>query len=105
MLTPLATHAAMPFRIGLTRDYLVRDDRPVWPGLGTDGFEGEPGVEIEYLPEKVRLAQPEVIDRYDAIISSTVRYTRQSFEGVERLALIARFGVGYDTVDLDAATA
>lgn len=94
----------MAFRLGISRDFLVRDGRPVWPGLGVDGFEGETGLEIEFLPEKVRIAEPELVDRYDAILSSTVRYTPGSFEGIERLALIARFGVGYDTVDLEAAT-
>lgn len=94
----------MPFRIGITRDYLVRDNQPAWPGLGVDGFEEEPDLEIEFLPEKVRLATPELIDRYDAILSSTVYYDETSFKGLKRLALIARFGVGFDTVDARAAS-
>jgi D-3-phosphoglycerate dehydrogenase len=94
----------MAFRIGLTRDYLVRNNRPAWPGLGVDGFEDETGLEISFLPEPIRLAPAALIDQYDALLSSTVRYTAESFAGVERLAVIARFGVGYDTVDLEAAT-
>lgn len=94
----------MTFRVGITRDYLVHDDRPVWPGLGVDGFEGEAGLEVEFLPEKVRRADRDLIDRYDALISSTLRYDEASFAGIERLLIVARFGVGYDTIDLEAAT-
>src|SRR4051794_33022092 len=87
ILRPLFTRTEpMPFRIGLTRDYLVDGDRPAWPGLGRDGFEDEPGLQIEMLPERVLKAPAALIDQYDALISSTVRYTPASFEGVERLA-------------------
>src|SRR5579872_6692285 len=94
----------MAFRIGISRDYLVHEDRPAWPGLGVDGFEGATGLELEFLPEKIRTATPQILAPYDALISSTVHYTPESFMGLDRLAIIARFGVGYDTVNLEAAT-
>jgi phosphoglycerate dehydrogenase-like enzyme len=51
------------------------------------------------------LATPDAVDQFDAIISMSLKYTAQSLEGIERLTAIARWGVGYDMVDVDALTA
>jgi phosphoglycerate dehydrogenase-like enzyme len=55
---------------------------------------------IEATPEFT----PAILERYDALISLFGRYTPASFTGVTRLAVIARWGVGYDMVDVPAAT-
>lgn len=40
----------------------------------------------------------------DAVIASTERYTSDVLKQLPRLKIIARWGVGYDSIDLDAAT-
>lgn len=40
----------------------------------------------------------------DAVIASTEPYTRDVLERLSKLRIIARWGVGYDAIDLDAAT-
>jgi D-3-phosphoglycerate dehydrogenase len=40
----------------------------------------------------------------DAIVAGDARITRKSLEGVQRLKVIGRYGVGVDSVDLDACT-
>jgi phosphoglycerate dehydrogenase-like enzyme len=63
-----------------------------------------PAVAYEFIAEDVAEFAPAQLQRYDAVISLFGRYTPASFRGVERLAAIARWGVGYDMVDVPAAT-
>ncbi|NPV09545.1 MAG: dehydrogenase [Anaerolineae bacterium] len=63
------------------------------------------GMRYVWLPEMGDTAQAEEIGRVDAVLSLGIRYSARSFEGVQRLALIARWGVGYDMIDVDACTA
>ena len=42
---------------------------------------------------------------YDALLVLAPRVTAASLEGADRLAVLARFGVGYDSVDVPACTA
>lgn len=41
----------------------------------------------------------------DALLALRVRITAESLQGVDRLILVSRWGVGYDTIDVDALTA
>ncbi len=44
------------------------------------------------------------LDQFDAIFALGLKFTRESLRGVQRLALIARWGVGYDMIDVEAIT-
>ena len=47
----------------------------------------------------------ELVQGYDAVIaSSNERYTHTVFERADTLKHVARWGVGYETVDVPAAT-
>lgn len=96
----------MSFRIGFPREYLQEDGTPMWSGMGREGLEGVPGVEVEFWPDPIQHSTPERLSRYDAVVATSVPFTEASFvgEGAERLAIIARYGVGYDAIDLNAAT-
>jgi phosphoglycerate dehydrogenase-like enzyme len=96
----------MSFRIGYPREYLQQDGTPMWSGMGREGLEALPGVEVEFWPDPIQHATPERLSRYDAVVATSVPFTEASFagEGAERLAIIARYGVGYDAIDLAAAT-
>ncbi len=56
-------------------------------------------------PQPGKLATPEALDRFDAIFWLATKVTAESLRGVERLAMVARWGVGYDMIDVDALTA
>ncbi|MBL8217453.1 MAG: hypothetical protein JNK87_42420 [Bryobacterales bacterium] len=56
-------------------------------------------------PQPDNTARAEDLDRYDAIFSLGMKYTADSLRGLKRLAVIARWGVGYDMIDIPAATA
>jgi phosphoglycerate dehydrogenase-like enzyme len=68
-------------------------------------LSGQQDIAYTWLPSMRTGAIAREIDRCDAIVSLAIPYTAESFAGLERLALIARWGVGYDMVDVPACTA
>ncbi|MCW5952388.1 MAG: dehydrogenase, partial [Propionibacteriaceae bacterium] len=94
----------MTFRVGVSRDFLGPDGRNLWGDIGLSGLD-EAGGSWEYLADDLPTLLPEQIAPYDAVIFAGPSVTRHSFAaGTPRPALLARFGVGYDTVDLNACT-
>ncbi|NEU32023.1 dehydrogenase [bacterium LRH843] len=91
------------FKIGLTRDFL-NPDGELNADIGLELLDGHPNIEYEFMDEFKTVITPDQIKDYDAVISLYPAYTKDSFKGVERLTAIARAGVGFDGVDLDACT-
>jgi D-3-phosphoglycerate dehydrogenase len=94
----------MPYRIGFPQEYRHDDGAPIWEGIGKDGLEGVPGLEVEFLSQPMSAVRPELLDRYDTIVATSHPFRAEVFKGLKRLVHIGRFGVGYDSVDLEAAT-
>jgi len=92
------------FVIGLTPDFRAEGLDYV-EGYVRELIRGTPGVTCRWLPEMGNVCRADVIDQVDAVISLGIGYNAASFAGLQRLALIARWGVGYDMIDLDACTA
>ena len=91
------------FRLGLTRDCLTPDgDRA---NFDPRAFAVLGNLAWEFLPAFAEEITAADADRYDAILSLRPALTAVSLAGGNhRLKLLARFGAGYDNVDLDAAT-
>jgi phosphoglycerate dehydrogenase-like enzyme len=96
---------AEPFRVGVTRDFIRPDGSLGFGGHGVRLLEETPGIEWAYLPEHGKNLRPEDIAGFDALGLLGARVTPETLVGNERLALVARFGVGYDNVDVPACTA
>lgn len=92
------------FRVGLTRDFLKPDGTLGFGDIGLSLLDEAPGVEWEFLPESSSELTPEQIRDYDALLVLGPRVTAATVAGAERLKLVARFGVGYDNVDVEACT-
>lgn len=93
----------MAFRVGLTADLL---DETGTPSFGREPLAllDHPGIEWEWLPPLDTIG-PEQIAAYDALYVNTPSVTAAAFRGNERRTrIIARHGVGYDSVDVDACT-
>ena len=91
------------FRIGISRDAITANGTV----FGEQAFKvlEDPAVEWEFLPEKVAELPPDYGDAYDAICLMSAKVTRNTLAGRNRkVKLIARFGVGYDSVDVPACT-
>jgi phosphoglycerate dehydrogenase-like enzyme len=94
---------APPFRVGVTRDLLLRDGPGPIAGIGLDLLDSG-GIEWAFLSQDVDELSPQLIDEFDAIFVGGPRVTAGSIAGSERLALMARFGVGYEKIDVEACT-
>ena len=90
-------------RVGLTRDFLREDGRLAFD-IGLDVLEGHPEIRWEFLPRRTAELQARDARGYDALLVLAPRITAQTLEGADRLVIVARFGVGYDSVDVDACT-
>ncbi len=94
----------MAFRVGVTRDFLKADGSLGFGDIGLALLDAEPGVEWEFLAEDTTELRAEQVRDYDAVIVLTPIVSHDTLARAERLAVVARFGVGYDTVDVAACT-
>jgi D-3-phosphoglycerate dehydrogenase len=92
-----------PFTIGITNDMPAAVGQLGLDGVGLGLVKAEPRVSWDLIPEEVDEITPAIAARYDAIVTLRPRYSAASLAGPDRrLALIARFGVGYDRIDVAA---
>jgi D-3-phosphoglycerate dehydrogenase len=89
--------------VGLTRDLLTPDGRPSFGEAALQVLAGNPAIEWEYLPEAAAEIAPEVMARYDALYVNSPRVSAASVARTDRrVRIVARHGVGYDSVDVRA---
>lgn len=94
-----------PFRVGLSPSFFGPDGESVFGDIALDLLEGVPGLEWEVMPSVSKPMVPADIARYDALALLGERVTADTLAGNDRLAIIARYGVGYDAIDVPACTA
>src|SRR5438067_7017962 len=97
--------APSTFHIGVTRDVLGQDGEPWFPDLGLELLDNHPSVSWEVFPERIDELEPKHLALYDGILLLAPRLTARSLAQGARTSVVARFGVGYDSVDLEACTA
>jgi len=91
------------FRVALSGDFKKADGSPTYPDFDLGPLRSAPGVEMVFI-ESSSPIKAEQLEDFDALILLAHRFGRESVPKSGRLAVIARFGVGYDTVDVDACT-
>ncbi|EDP63790.1 Predicted dehydrogenase [alpha proteobacterium BAL199] len=91
------------FRVGLSADFTRADGKPTFPSYDLSPLAAD-GAELVPLA-KAAVLSAEQVAGFDAIVLLGERMVAHSFPTDGRLALIARMGVGYDTIDTDACTA
>ena len=90
------------FRVGLSRDLRSADGTPVFPETALSCLGAQPW---EWLAAEMAEITPEIAAQYDALCVNTPRVTEASVARSDnRLRIVARFGVGYDSVDVGALT-
>ncbi len=92
-----------PFRVALSGDFRKPDGSPVYPDFDLEPLRQAANVEFAYL-EPRNPVEADQLANFDALILLAHRFTKDSIHPNGRLAVIARFGVGYDTVDVEACT-
>ena len=92
------------FRVALSGDFRKADGSPTFPDFDLAPLKAAPNVEMVYL-EPANPVRAEQLEDYDALILLAHRFDATSVPKNGRLAVVARFGVGYDSVDVPACTA
>ena len=91
------------FRVGISPDF-----RTEAPGLLEPILDEVLGalsfIRWEFFQTKDRVVAADEIGDYDAVITLRARYAASTFAASSKLAIIARWGAGYDVVDVPACT-
>jgi phosphoglycerate dehydrogenase-like enzyme len=90
------------FRVGLSADFMKADGTPAFPSFDLRRLDDDARIDWAYIPVTDGRMAAADMDGLDALILLAAHFDADSFPDNDRLSLIARFGVGYDTVDVDA---
>jgi phosphoglycerate dehydrogenase-like enzyme len=88
----------------LSADFLSEQRQLVFPDIGLDTIQPHPEIASQFLSEYKVEYTPDQLQNADVLLSLKPKVTAASLMGIERLAAIGRYGVGYDNVDLRACT-
>ena len=92
------------FRVGITPDFFV-EAKGRYEAALEKKLAGVAGLDYGPMPPQPgKRGTPEAINQFDAIFSLALKITRESLIGVDRPAIVARWGVGYDMIDVPALT-
>ena len=92
-----------PFRVALSASFRKPDGSMTYPSFDLSPLTDASGIETRFLSHEDPIRAPELED-IDALILLSERFTKDSIPASGKLSVIARFGVGYDTVDVEACT-
>ena len=90
------------FRVALSGDFRKADGSPTYPDFDLAPLHAAQGVEVVFLKSANFARRP--ARRYRRAHTLAHRFAAESVPKSGRLAVVARFGVGYDTVDVDPCT-
>ena len=95
----------LTFRIALTADFYDESGAPRYKNFGLDRFNGHEHIAVSrFSDHRTEITSDQLAGKHAALVL-TPKVTAGSLTGCEDLLAISRFGVGYDTVDVEACTA
>jgi phosphoglycerate dehydrogenase-like enzyme len=92
------------FRVALSGDFVKTDGSPTYPMFDLTLLTSDPNVEVAYINAIDGVMPGEALSDYDALILLAPKFNAGSIVSGSRLGLVARFGVGYDSVDVPSCT-
>jgi phosphoglycerate dehydrogenase-like enzyme len=97
-------HRSEGFAVALTADFYNADGSTKYPDIGLGVFEAAPQIKLgRFAASSKELTADQVADA-NGIIVLAPRVTKQTVAQSANLLAIGRFGVGYDSVDVQACT-
>jgi phosphoglycerate dehydrogenase-like enzyme len=93
------------FRVALSGDFRRADGSPAYPSFDLAALKSDPRIEVEHVMPVDGIMPAAALADFDALILLVPRFAPASVPANGRLAVVARFGVGYDSVDVPACTA
>ncbi len=91
------------FRVAIDGAFVKPDGTPAYPDFDLEPLRDTPGMDVQFVQLGAE-CPPEALEGFDALILLGARFTRASVPRDGQLRIVARFGVGYDTVDVEACT-
>ena len=93
----------MAFKLGLSKDLLDVSGKPSFGPGPMDILNKEADIDYEFLPESVSEITPDIMASYDGLYVNSPQVTAHSVSRADcRVKIVARHGVGYDSVDVKA---
>ncbi len=93
------------FRVALSADFEKPDGSPAFPSFDLSPLDDDPRIDWEFVPVRDGRIEAADMEGFDAVILLIPKFDAESIPKDGRLSLVARFGVGYDTVDVPACDA
>jgi phosphoglycerate dehydrogenase-like enzyme len=97
--------SSSPFRIALTADFYDDAGRLHYADVGLDRLSSIPRIDVARLDRHLPEVAPEQLSGVNGVIVLSSRITARTLSNPDDLLAVARFGVGYDSVDVPACTA
>ena len=88
------------YRVAISGDFLKKDGSLVFPDVDLSPLKNQKNLEWKIIDSSNEIKSEE-LENFDALILLGHRFTKDSAPKDGRLSVIARFGVGYDSVDLE----
>jgi len=92
------------FRVALSGDFVKPDGSPAYPMVDLSPLTSNPEVDVGYVSPIDGVMPGQMLAGYDALILLAPKFNASSIAAASRIGLVARFGVGYDSVDVPACT-
>ena len=92
------------FRVALSGDFKKEDGSPTFPSFDLTPLTGNPKVETLWVDAVDGMIPASSLQDCDALILLIPKVTAESLPDGGRLKAVARFGVGYDNVDVEACS-
>jgi phosphoglycerate dehydrogenase-like enzyme len=92
------------FRVGLTSDARRLDGTLDWDDMGLSLLRESPMIELGILGDDAAELRPDQVHGYDALLVVSPKVSASTLARASRLTLVARLGVGYDNIDVEACT-
>lgn len=93
------------FMVRFTRDFYDPSGKPNYQDIGLSVFSANPKIQHQVFNDHRGEIDPDQIGDAQGVIVLTPRVSARSVSNAAELLAIARFGVGYDSVDVRACTA
>ncbi len=93
------------FNVALSADFYDASGAPKYQDTGLSVFAGHPHIRYRVFSEHRNQIHPEQLGDAQGVIVLTPAVTAETVSKAHNLLVMARFGVGYDAVDVKACTA
>ncbi len=93
----------MMFKVGISGDLLNNENRPCFGDAPLELLKNRKDIEISWMDKTITEINTEMTSIYDAILLNLPKANSQSVSNIDcKLKIISRFGVGFDSVDIEA---